>query len=100
MAAYCLFDIIKIHDEEAMNEYRNKVFEVVNKFEGKYIVIGNGETKEGVYKTTYPVMIEFPSIDKAEAWYSSKEYSELKSLRLSAVISNAIFFDGYSAEGV
>ncbi|MBP0902228.1 DUF1330 domain-containing protein [Mariniflexile gromovii] len=95
MAAYCLFDIIEIHNEEAMNTYRNNVIDVVGKFKGKYIVIGNGTVKEGSYKPVYPVMIEFPSLDLAEAWYNSKEYSKLKELRLAAVTSNAIFFDGF-----
>lgn len=94
MAAYCLFDIIDIHNEDAMEAYRNNVFDTVNKFNGKYIVIGNGITKEGSYKPVYPVMIEFPSMDLAESWYTSEAYSKLKALRLSAVTSNAIFFDG------
>lgn len=95
MAAYCFFDIIAIHNQEAMTEYQNKVMDVVSKFNGAYRIIGGGTIKEGDYKPVFPVMIEFPSMEVAEAWYNSEEYSKLKKLRLSAVTSNAVFFDGY-----
>lgn len=95
MAAYCLFDIIEIHNQEAMNEYQNNVIEIVSKFSGTYVVIGGGVIKEGNYKPVFPVMIEFPSMKQAEAWYNSEAYAKLKALRLSATTSNAVFFDGY-----
>lgn len=94
MAAYCLFDIIEIHNQEAMTEYQNKVMDVVSKFNGTYTVIGGGIIKEGNWKPVFPVLIEFPSMEAAENWYNSDEYSTLKKLRLSAVTSNAVFFDG------
>lgn len=94
MAAYCLFDIIEIHNPDAMNEYRSKVVETVSKFNGIYTVIGGGVVKEGNLKPVFPVMIEFPSMEIAESWYNSPEYQPLKQLRLSAVTSNAVFFEG------
>lgn len=98
MAAYCLFDIIEIHNAEAMTEYQNKVIDVVSKFKGTYTIIGGGILKEGNYKPIFPVMIEFPTMEAAESWYNSEEYSTLKRLRFSATTSNAVFFNGYVDE--
>ena len=49
---------------------------------------------EGDWRPTYPVLIEFPSLEQAHRWYDSGEYQELNALRLSAVRSNAVFIEG------
>jgi uncharacterized protein (DUF1330 family) len=95
MAAYCYFDILKVHDEPAMQEYREKVLTTVDQYGGRYVVVGGPfETKEGTSQPVFPVLIEFPTIEKADGWYNSEEYKSLKEKRLSAVESNAVFFQG------
>lgn len=95
MPAYCYFDILSIKDELSMQEYREKVLDTVDRFDGKYIVIGGPfEMLEGEYSPTFPVMIQFPTMDKAKSWYHSPYYEPLKQKRLGAVISNAVFFQG------
>lgn len=95
MAAYCYFDIVKINDELSMQEYREKVLETVDLYQGKYVVIGGPfETPEGDFSPTFPVIIQFPTIEKARDWYNSPEYSPLKKIRLQSVESNAVFFHG------
>ena len=95
MAVYCYFDIVKVHDETSMEEYRQKVLATVDKHGGRYVVIGGPfETKEGKLKPTFPVMIEFPTMENAENWYGSEEYEALKAARLQAVDSDAVFFQG------
>jgi uncharacterized protein (DUF1330 family) len=39
-------------------------------------------------------MTEFPNMEQARHWYHSKEYSELKALRLAATVSNATSMAG------
>jgi hypothetical protein len=39
-------------------------------------------------------MIEFPSLERAHAWYSSELYAPLRDLRHAASTSDAVFFDG------
>jgi len=95
MAAYCFFDIREIRDEQAMQEYREKVLHTVDQFDGRYVVIGGPfSVKEGSQSPVFPVMIEFPSMEKAEAWYDSPDYIKLKTKRLQAVESEAVFFQG------
>ena len=72
-----------------------RVAAVVEQFDGRYVVVG-GQTDlvEGDWQPTYPVMIEFPSLEQAHRWYNSEEYRELKELRMSAGRFNAVFIEG------
>lgn len=95
MKGYCLFDNVQVHDLEKLEQYKKQAAPLVAKYDGKYIILG-GQFKavEGNVRPTFLVMIEFPSYEKANQWYYSEEYRELKNLRLSAVESNAIIVEG------
>ena len=95
MAGYCLFDNLEVLDAGKLEEYKSKVFPMVERYGGRYVVLGGQvNVMEGQWRPTFPVMIEFPSLDRAHEWYASDEYRELKALRLSAVRSNAVFIEG------
>lgn len=95
MAAYCLFDNLDVIDAAKLEEYKVRVAPVVEQYGGRYVVLGGRvDLMEGNWRPTFPVMIQFPSLDRAHQWYSSAEYAELKALRLAAVRSNAVFMDG------
>ena len=97
MKAYCLFDVHEILDEAAMESYRQRVFDVVAAFEGRYVVIGGPfQIKEGAPTVRFPVMIEFPSLAQANRWYESPEYHELRELRKRATRGTAVFLEGWS----
>jgi uncharacterized protein (DUF1330 family) len=98
MPAYYLVDVREIKDAAKMDEYRARINPIVERFGGRYVVIGGPvQVLEGSYKPVFPVMIEFPSIADARRWYDSEEYRELKALRLSATVSNAFFMEGTPA---
>ena len=95
MSAYCLFDNLEVTDPTRLEEYKNRALPVVEHYGGRYVVLGGKfDTIEGEWRPTFPVMIEFPSLEQAYRWYDSDEYQELKALRLSAVRSNAVFIEG------
>lgn len=95
MSAYFLVDVLAIKDAAKMDRYRAQVGSIVEKFGGRYIVVGGPfHVVEGSYQPTFPVVIEFPSIDQARRWYDSEEYRELKNLRLESTVSNAFFMEG------
>lgn len=95
MSAYCIFDNLVVKDGAKLEEYKTKVVPVVEKYGGKYLVLG-GDTLvvEGNWKPVYLVMIEFPSLELAKGWYYSEEYRALKALRLSATESNGAILEG------
>ncbi len=95
MPAYYLVDIREIKDAAKMEEYKARVTSVLQKFGGRYLVIGGFfEVVEGSYQPVFPVLIEFPSMDEARQWYDSVEYRDLKHLRLEATVSNAVLMTG------
>ena len=97
MPAYFLVDIREIKDAAKMEEYKARVTPVVEKFGGRYLVIGGPfEVLEGSSAPVFPVMIQFPDMEQARRWLASKEYRELKSLRLAATVSHATMMAGVS----
>jgi uncharacterized protein (DUF1330 family) len=51
---------------------------------------------EGNYQDRRIVVIEFPSIQKAQDWYHSEDYQRVKSPRLGAADGVLIAIDGCS----
>lgn len=95
MAAYAFFDNVDVLDGERLQEYAERVRSVVERFGGRYVVLGGEvERVEGDWQPAFPVMIEFADLDAARRWYGSAEYAGLKALRLSAVRSRAVLIEG------
>ncbi|MCG6873634.1 MAG: DUF1330 domain-containing protein [Betaproteobacteria bacterium] len=95
MAAYCFFDILEFTDQAKMNMYREGVLETVQKYQGRYLVLGGKcDVIEGNWRPTVPVIIEFPSLEQAHRWYNSPEYKPLLKLRLEGSRGNAVFIEG------
>ncbi|GLX77216.1 hypothetical protein tinsulaeT_05560 [Thalassotalea insulae] len=92
MSAYCLFQNINITDPGKMAEYVEKVQPITQSFGGEYVVMGgNSQIKEGSWSPVMPVIIKFPTMEAANAWYDSEEYAPLKALRMSAGEFSAVF---------
>ncbi len=95
MAAYLLFDNLSVTDAAALARYKALAAPIVQQFGGRYVVLGGpAERLEGSWAPTFPVMIEFPTAAQARAWYHSDAYAALKTLRLSAVRSEAVLIEG------
>ena len=56
--------------------------------------LGEPAVVEGNWRPSFLVMIEFPSLERATAWYSSDDYKDLKAMRLSAVDSEGVLMTG------
>jgi len=95
MSAYCIFDIREVVDREKMAKYREGVLATVEKFDGRYLVLGGKfDVVEGDWRPVLPVIIEFPNLERAHQWYRSEEYRELLKLRLEGSRGTAVFFQG------
>lgn len=92
--AYCLFDNLEVLDAEKLEDYTTRAAPVVERFGGRYLVIGGkAQVVEGDWAPVFPVMIQFPSLARAFEWYESEEYRDLKHLRHEAVRCNAVFIE-------
>ncbi|OUV02663.1 MAG: hypothetical protein CBC42_07815 [Betaproteobacteria bacterium TMED82] len=72
-----------ITNTQGYKEYAEKVPQTLVEFGGKFLARG-GDTLvlDGDPSGTRNVIIEFPSIESAKAWYFSKPYQEIVAGRL------------------
>ena len=55
-------------------------------------------TLEGPEETLRVVLIEFPSLEKAKAFYNSADYAQTKKLRERGGTAKFVAIDGYPAK--
>lgn len=90
---------ITVLNAEAFETYRMRAAPVIAKYGGRYLA-RNGEVRvlEGEWHPRTMVVVEFPSLEQAEAWYRSPEYAHALEVRDVALKRNLILVDGYRAE--
>jgi uncharacterized protein (DUF1330 family) len=94
MPAYILA-IIEEHDEAAFEEYRRHALPIVAAYGGRSLLNGTQhERLEGSWAPGRVVVIEFPSVAQAKAFYVSAEYAGPKATRLKAASTEMLLFDG------
>jgi uncharacterized protein (DUF1330 family) len=94
MSAYIVVDL-DVLDNEKFDVYRQQVPATIEKYGGRYIVRGGKvETLEGNWRPKRFVVLEFPSAERAKAWWESVEYAEPKALRQACAASNLILVEG------
>lgn len=95
MSAFFIFHNKRVRDPAKLALYKDAVAPVVAAYGGRYRVLGDEPTVvEGDWRPSFLVMIEFPSLERATAWYRSEDYKDLKAQRLSAVDSDGILMIG------
>ena len=101
MAAYVIAGN-DVTDLELMQRYVKAAGPTLAPFEGKLLVptieflATGGEIVhlEGAFKPTRVVVIEFPSMERAQAWYSSDVYQAIINLRLEGSAGSVFIADG------
>ncbi|WP_192349820.1 DUF1330 domain-containing protein [Algoriphagus sp. Y33] len=89
MPAFVIVEV-DITDPEKYNEYKELTPATISPFGGKFVLRGNPVTVlEGDWNHERLVMLQFPTKEKAEAWYNSDDYQHAKSVRSGA--ANAKF---------
>ena len=62
---------------------------------GRFIVRGGRtESLEGKWTPERIVILEFPTVERAKAWWSSAEYAEAKGLRQATARTQMIVVEG------
>jgi uncharacterized protein (DUF1330 family) len=94
MAAYLIADV-EIRNLDAYKEYVQQVPPTIEAFGGKFLARGGEhEVLEGEWTPRRLVILEFESLERARAWWSSQEYEAPKRLRQSAAHTNMVLVDG------
>ena len=94
MAVYVIGDI-EVTNPDLMEEYAGKAGTTVAAHGGKAIVLGGAtETVEGDWQPKRLVVLEFPDLAAAKAWYNSPEYQEILPMRLEASNGDLVMVEG------
>ena len=94
MAAYIVLNI-DVTDPGRYPEYVKAAGATVEQFGGKYIVRGGrAQALERAVTPKRVVILEFPSYERAKAWWDSAEYREPKLIRQSAARSDTLIVEG------
>lgn len=97
MPAY-MIGRVEVTDLEKWKEYAAAASPTSIPFGGKYIVRGGEvrglENHEDEGKRV--VILEFPDMESAQAWYNSPEYQAAKQKREGAGLARFMIVDGYS----
>jgi uncharacterized protein (DUF1330 family) len=95
MKAYIIVDV-NVTDPVRYEEYKRLTPGSLQPFDGKFIVRGGGTTTlEGDWQPGRIVVLEFPSAEKAKAWWSSDGYAPAKAIRQSASKAKMILAEGF-----
>ncbi len=84
----------EVTDPEGMKPYSARVEASFVTFGGRYIVRGGAVVSQEGAPSKRIVMIEFPSMERALAWYDSPAYAELKPIRHKAATSRVYTVQG------
>ena len=93
MSAYVIA-MIDVSDQENYEKYAAAAPAATAKFGGKAIARGaNAATLEGDFSPGRIVVLEFPTVEDAKAWYDSPEYQEARNFRLGAADFRMLLVD-------
>ena len=94
MTAYVIAEV-DVHDAATFEEYRKLVPATIAQYGGRYAVRGGAcETKEGGWTPKRVVVLEFPTVAQANAWYHSPEYAPALALRHKSAHSKMVIVEG------
>ena len=96
MPAYVLAEV-EIINPEGYKEYTQLVPGTIAQYGGKFLHRGGTvHAFEGEWPKVRRVIIEFPSMDAARAWYDSPEYEKPKAMRIANSKGRLLLLDGVS----
>jgi uncharacterized protein (DUF1330 family) len=94
MAAYIVAEI-EVTEPAGFEDYRKAAPATIAAFGGRYLARGGAlEPLEGGWAPKRMVILEFPSLAQAKAWYASPQYRDLLKLRQSTTRSKVVLLEG------
>jgi uncharacterized protein (DUF1330 family) len=94
MPAYVIAEVY-IHDHKEYEEYKRRTPAAIAAFDGKFVVRGgDATTLEGDWKPERMVVLEFPTVQRANEWWHSEIYAEVKKIRQRAARTKMIIVEG------
>ncbi len=94
MAAYVVLNI-DVTDPIRYADYARAAGATLEPFGGQYLVRGGrAEALEGSVDPRRVVILEFPTSERAKAWWTSAEYGKPKRIRAASARSDTFIVEG------
>lgn len=94
MPAYVVVEIA-VHDAQTYERYKQLAPPAIAAYGGRYLARGGvTEALEGTWSPPRFVILEFPSVERARAWWSSPEYAAAKALRQASAETRMLLVEG------
>ena len=94
MSVYVIADI-EVLDPASFEEYRQKVPATIAAYNGRYLARGGAtQVLEGSWSPKRCVVLEFPDMDRFNAWWTSPEYAPLRELRERSTNTHLVVTQG------
>ncbi|HEY4937190.1 MAG TPA: DUF1330 domain-containing protein [Puia sp.] len=94
MPAYVIVEV-SIHDHNEYEEYKKLTPAAIAAFNGKFIVRGGQTiTLEGNWNPERIVVLEFPTVERANEWWNSELYTKAKKIKQRAAKTKMIVVEG------
>jgi uncharacterized protein (DUF1330 family) len=93
--AFVVVTIKRVLDQKAFDEYAERVRPMLKKHQGWWVAIEpEHDARAGEWPFVRTVLVQFPSIVHARAWYDSPEYRDIIPLRQRAIDANIVIIRG------
>jgi uncharacterized protein (DUF1330 family) len=94
MAGYIVLDVV-VRDPVAYEQYKQLAGAAVAAYGGRYLVRGGAaEPLEGSWRPSRLVILEFPSVAQAHAWWTSPEYEPARAIRQRCADTEMLLVEG------
>lgn len=94
MSAYVVVEVT-VKDAETYEKYKQLAPPTIGLYGGRYLARGGlTEPLEGTWAPKRLVILEFPTVERARAWWSSPEYAPAKALRQSCTDTDMVLLEG------
>jgi uncharacterized protein (DUF1330 family) len=97
MPAYVIVNVT-VRDPARYEEYKQLATPTVSAYGGRYVARGGPvEVREGGWAPSRLVILEFPTVERARAWWDSPEYAPAKAVRQSCADTQLVIAEGLPA---
>jgi uncharacterized protein (DUF1330 family) len=94
MPAYIVVHV-DVHDPDRYEIYKAMAPSSIRQYGGRYLTRGGAiEVLEGDWTPKRLVILEFPDMERARAFWESPEYAEAKALRIATSTSHMVLLEG------
>ena len=94
MAAYIIVNV-EVTDTTRYADYIRVVGDSLVPYEGRFLVRGGkAEKLEGSLEPKRVVVLEFPSLERAKAWWACAEYAAARAVRANAARVRMVAVEG------